>query len=370
MRLRQILKMLTQHVIYPFIYFINRWKKVEKNLIMLADAHHDTCPPHMQEIRNKLIEENYQVREFYRDVNKLGTLKGFISLAGFMSIYPKCGTVIICDNFLPIASCKKKKATTVIQLWHGCGAFKKFGYDASDDIPEGYKGNVYKNYDLVTVSGKACVPFFESAMRLEKVIKALGVSHTDRLFDTEYISKCRESFSRLYPEAAGKKVVLWAPTFRGNAHDGKLVGEDVIDSISKYEVFSDYYFVKSIHPHLIANEEKKVNAEAMNTEQLIVCADVLVTDYSSVFFEGLLTNIPIVFFAPDYDDYAKTRGFYIEYSNLPGQIVKNKDELISALQEKDSANFGDLREEFLNKYMLGCDGKATERVMEFIRRRM
>ena len=45
-------------------------------------------------------------------------------------------------------SCHKRKGTTVIQLWHGCGAFKRFGYDAKDDIPQFYKGNVYRNAPL------------------------------------------------------------------------------------------------------------------------------------------------------------------------------------------------------------------------------
>lgn len=365
-KLKQVLKMFIQHIVYPFIYFINKWKKVDTNLVMLADAHHETCPPHMQEIKRKLIEEKYEVREFFRDVNKLGSIKSFISLAGFMSIYPKCGTVIICDNFLPVASCKKKKTTKVIQLWHGCGAFKKFGYDAEDDIPKSYKGNVYKNYDLITVSGPACVPFFESAMKQKGVVKALGVCHTDRLYDAEYVKQCKDNFIKNYPEAAGKKVVLWTPTFRGNASDGKLFGETEIDAVSALEEFSEYYFIKSIHPHLKKKIGGNTEKTDVGTEQLICCADILITDYSSVFFETLLMDIPIIFFAPDYEVYASERGFYLEYEELPGVVAKNTEELKRAFEDINIEKYKDIRTTFIEKYMQNCDGKVCDRVTEFI----
>ena len=68
----------------------------------------------------------------------------------FMKLYAVSQTVVICDNFLPVASCRKRKGTKVIQLWHAGGALKKFGYDTADDIPAYYKGNVMANLPLVT----------------------------------------------------------------------------------------------------------------------------------------------------------------------------------------------------------------------------
>lgn len=360
--------MFSQHIIFPMIYFLNKWKKVDGKLVVLADAHHDSCPPHMLEIRDKLIEENYKVREYFVDISKLSSLRGLISLAGFMRIYPSCGTVIICDNFLPVASCRKKKETKVIQLWHGCGAFKKFGYDATYDIPKGYKGNVYRNYDLVTVSGKKCIPHFESAMNAYGKVLDTGVCHTDRLFDDKYIIGCKDRFAKYYPKAKGKKVLLWAPTFRGNAGMANLVGKAEIDKLGESDKLSDAYIIKSIHPHLL---EKK-DSEAMNTDELMVCVDVLITDYSSVFYEALLLGIPVIFFAPDYDKYSMDRGFYLEYNSLPGYVVTSFEELEKAVIKTISGEdeYKEIRDKFIGDYMLGCDGNATERVMSIISRRM
>ncbi|MDE6026247.1 MAG: CDP-glycerol glycerophosphotransferase family protein [Lachnospiraceae bacterium] len=365
-KLKQQFKMFSQHVIFPFVYNLNRGKKIDKTKVILADAHHEKCPPHMELLKKYLITSGLDFEEYYFDLSNMGTFSGMKKMIDFMKLYATAGTVVICDNFLPVSSCKKKKGTRVIQLWHGCGAFKRFGYDSSDDIPDGYKGNVYKNYDLVTVSGAACVPCFCSAMRLGlSAVKAFGVSATDKLFDRDYMEECKARFRYMFPDAVGKKVVLYAPTFRENAAEASLVGEEEIDELKKC---CDAYIIKSLHPHIIAGNIG--NELPMTTEELLCCADILITDYSSVFFEFLLLDRPIVFFALDYDKYAGDRGYYLDYNSLPGQIIKNVTgkEAVELLKMALEANdeYEASRQEFRNKYMEACDGHVTERLTEYI----
>ena len=242
-KLKQIIKMLFQHVIFPLIYNVNRGKRINDGLVVLADAHHSFCPPHMEEIRRALLQKGYNVREYFFDLGEINSWQGIKKMLGFMKDYPTFQTVIICDYFLPVAACNKKNGTTVIQLWHGSGAFKKFGHDTLDDIPKGYKGNVFKNMDIVTVSGDACIPHFKSAMGVNCNIVAEGVSHTDRLYDKEYISGCRDKFSYLYPDSRNRRVVLWAPTFRGNAAKAYMEGEELIEALSNDQEIRDEFFV-------------------------------------------------------------------------------------------------------------------------------
>lgn len=379
--IRQCFKMLCQHVIFPFLYFINRWRSLDRELIILADAHHDTCPPHMEALSRRLSGQRYRVIEWFMDSASAGTWTAFRYMAKFMKLYAQASYVFICDNYLPVSSCRKRRETKVIQLWHGCGAFKKFGYDTEEDIPKEYRGNVYKNYDLVTVSGDACVPFFCSAMRIPEqnaVVLPLGVSHTDRLFDADYIARCRDRFRYIYPDAAGKRVVLWAPTFRKNAARAELSGESYIDAlIGDKSLGEDIYIIKSLHPHL------KRGDSAMSTDELLVCADILITDYSSVFFEYLLLDRPIIFFAPDYGVYANSRGFYQIYDELPGYVVagngydKSHREMNVFLQEElaralvsviggQGARMKKLRDSYRANYMNLCDGNATVRILKYV----
>lgn len=389
--LKQIFKMLCQHVIFPFYYTINRWRPIDGELVVFADAHHDSCPPHMEQLRVRLAQEHYRVEEYFCDISKCGAWEGFRFMVRFMRLYAQAACVFICDNFLPAASCRKKRETKVVQLWHGCGAFKKFGYDAKDDIPAGYHGDVYRNYDLVTVSGDGCVEHFVSAMGIQKelpVVQPLGVSHTDRLFDEDYLEACRDKFRYAYPDAAGKTVLLWAPTFRGNAAQAELVGQDYIDALQGFPELSDQiYVIKSLHPHLQdgfqEDSGEKQNAVSMTTDELLVCADILITDYSSVFFEYLLFDRPIIFFAPDYRAYGKDRGFYQEYDALPGYVVKGsghdvkrkemnifmQEELRSAVKmalQGDTEDMRHMRERYKTLYMNACDGKATERLIGIV----
>lgn len=363
-RIRILFKMLCQHVIFPLVYFFNRLRPVDKKLIILADSHHDTCPEHMEYLRRYLMESDYRVEECFFNIYTVGKWEAFKRMVSFMAKYPTAGTVVICDYFLPIASCNKKKKTKVVQLWHGCGAFKKFGYNSKEDIPEGYVGDVHKNYSLVTVSGEGAIKPFETAMILgaENVIKPIGVSFTDRLYDENYIGLCRDRFRFEHPNAVGKKVILWAPTFRGNAKKKKRQQEQTPGEAYVNLLMEDdrYYVIKSLHPHM--HQENR-----MSTSELLCCADMLITDYSSVFFEYLLMDKPMIFFAPDFDTYRETRGFYLDYKTLPGIVLTLDTDLRPHVEEAfASDSFAEQRAAYRETYMSACDGCATKRIGDFI----
>lgn len=364
--IRMVFKMLCQHIIFPFVYFVNRFRPIDKKLVILADAHHDGCPEHMSYLRAKLMETDLKVEECFFNIYTIGKWEAFKQMVSFMAKYPTASTVVVCDYFLPVASCNKKKKTKVVQLWHGCGAFKKFGYNSKEDIPEGYHGNVHKNYSMVTVSGEAAVKPFETAMILgaDNVIKPIGVSFTDRLYDENYIGLCKDKFRFEHPDASGKQVILWAPTFRGNAKKKKdeinvTPGEAYVNLLAQDD---RYYVIKSLHPHLHKQG-------TMTTGELLCCADLLITDYSSVFFEYLLMDKPIIFFAPDYDVYSAGRGFYLDYKTLPGVVLTLDTDLRPHVEEAlENDEYSETRAEYRDRYMSACDGCATKRIVDYIKR--
>ena len=229
-QVKQTIKQAVQNIVLPVCYRANRGRVVDPKLVVFADAHHNSRPAAMELLYRRLKERgDFRVVEHYLDYGSAGAAAVAKHSMRFMQLYASAGFVVICDNFLPAASCDKREETKVIQLWHACGCYKKFGYDAKDDIPPDYHGaNVYRNADLVTVSGEAAVRAFASAMRLpESCVRPLGVSRTDLYFREKWIERCRKRFYEQYPDACGKKVVLWAPTFRGNAGMPELVALDL-----------------------------------------------------------------------------------------------------------------------------------------------
>lgn len=362
--------MTVQNIILPLVYFLSRSRPINNGLVIFADAHNDKCPVSMEGVLSKLKKDNnFRILEFYHDFSRCGSVRSLRYSIQFMRLYAKAEFVFICDNFLPVSACAKRKGTTVIQLWHACGAFKKFGYDTTGDIPKYYKGNVYKNYDLVTVSSDGCIEHFASAMRLDKgVFKALGVSRTDMYFDEDFIAKSKEGFYKENPKAKGKKVVLWAPTFRGNPADPYTEGGDAVERLADELLKSgEWYFVTKPHPHMkkpiVANTESNIP-----TEMLFPVSDLLITDYSSVIYEYALFKKPILIFAPDLEKYKSQRGFYIDLEKLPAEVITESEFLTQETVEKAVSQFdkNDITS-FIERYMTACDGSATNRIIDYIK---
>lgn len=368
-RVKQIIKMIFQQVILPVIYNIYAVKPVIPNTVILADAHHDEIPFSMLAIKDELMQHpELQITELYWNNSSCSVLGIFRNMACFMKKYATAETVIICDNFLPAASCRKRKGTSVIQLWHACGAFKKFGYDTSADIPSYYKGNVLANCDLVTVSSQICVKPFSSAMRLpEKAVRPVGVSRTDLYFNDTFNQACRNHFFSQYPNAQGKKIVLWVPTFRGNPGIASVKGLD--DILHARDQLKDtHYFIIKLHPHTQAHIEG-TNC-SISSEELLPVADVVITDYSSILFDAMIYKHPLVLFVPDLDEYLDNRGFYLDYNTLPGLRAQNLEQLLQILTDEDllHSSVNKVYTDFYDKYMASCDGHSTKRIINYIKK--
>ena len=368
-RVKQIIKMIFQQVILPVIYNIYAVKPVIPNTVILADAHHDEIPFSMLAIKDELMQHpELQITELYWNNSSCSVLGIFRNMACFMKKYATAETVIICDNFLPAASCQKRKGTSVIQLWHACGAFKKFGYDTSADIPSYYKGNVLANCDLVTVSSQICVKPFSSAMRLpEKAVRPVGVSRTDLYFNDTFNQACRNHFFSQYPNAQGKKIVLWVPTFRGNPGIASVKGLD--DILHARDQLKDtHYFIIKLHPHTQAHIEG-TNC-SISSEELLPVADVVITDYSSILFDAMIYKHPLSLFVPDLDEYLDNRGFYLDYNTLPGLRAQNLEQLLQILTDEDllHSSVNKVYTDFYDKYMASCDGHSTKRIINYIKK--
>ena len=362
--IRQIIKMIVQSIVLPLVYNVSKKKKIDDNLVIFADAHHRSVPFSMERMRDTFLNSEYNVVELYTDYQTESYITVVKSMMKFMKIYANAKYVFICDNFLPVSSCNRRQETQVIQLWHAGGLLKKYAYDTEDDIPKYYKGNVFKNYTLTTVSADCCIPVYIRAMKQEnETVKATGLSRTDCFFDEKYIEDCRREFYEKYPEAKGKKLILWAPTFRGKDLEPYVLGLEDVKKMQQ-ELGDDYYVVMKMHPHLDA-KEKLSNCD-ISTERILPIADMLIADYSSVIFDFTLYQKPIVLFVPDYDEFVSTRGLYIDLNEIPGPMVKDGNKLTeNVIKEFETFNKEEA-EAFYKKYMGACDGKATKRILKEI----
>ena len=272
--------------------------------------------------------------------------------------------------------------TKIVQLWHACGAFKKFGMSTADKIFGGSRREkerhpFYENLSLVTVSSAEVCWAYREAMVLDQtpdVVQPLGVSRTDVFFDATFLAEARAIVETAVPAISNRKVILYAPTFRG-----RVLQAESPDEMDLYEMMQqlgdDYVILMKHHPFVkerpVIDERCRQFAfdvtDEMEIEELLCTADICISDYSSLIFEYSLFQKPMIFFAYDLDEYFDHRGFYYDYDEMtPGPIVKDPHELIRAIREID-ADFDPAEViAFREKYMSACDGKATARIIDTI----
>ena len=326
--------------------------------------------------------------------DELGMDARFIGLGqhqgiSWITYYKKClalmeelataRAVFLCDACDVVSCVSLRPETKVAQLWHACGAFKKWGVSTANLKFGGTRKEIerhpfYKNLSLVTVSSSEVAWAYREAMMLEdtpEVVQALGVSRTDVFFDEDFLSDARIFVEQAVPQAASKKILLYAPTFRGHASEAK--GPDKLDiRAMKRRLAGEWVLLIKHHPfvkHPPAIPDDCRNFAFMvpdvPTEKLLCTADACISDYSSIVFEYSLFNKPMIFFAYDFDDYGDWRGFYYDYDEIaPGPVVKTSEELIDCLLHlEERFNEAEIAS-FRNKFMSACDGHATERICE------
>lgn len=370
--LRNILKMAVQNIILPAAYTVAKWRyRGEKNLYVFADAHHTKMPFSLEAMYNHVKKQGIEPVCHFYDYTHEGSVKSLLHAISFMNLLARAKYVFICNYFTPVSSGSKPVGTKIVQLNHFSGPLKKIGYATKDDIPSYYKGNVCKNYDLVSVSSEMYVPLLTQAMRQEPgAVQALGVSRSDAYFDEAWCEKCREDFYAQFPDARDKKILLWAPTFRGKASDPADLDNESMSRLQE-KLGDEWLVLIKHHPHddaTATNPRYRSNC-SISSEHLLPVVDFLITDYSTVVLDFFAFNRPFILYAPDLEEYEATRGFFVDYRSLTKNLTRDAEHLDDMVrtvyqqwQEGDTEDIDRCRELLTS----ACDGHATERILNWL----
>ncbi|WP_409295800.1 CDP-glycerol glycerophosphotransferase family protein [Peribacillus sp. SCS-26] len=284
---------------------------------------------------------------------------------------------IIDDYYFPVYAIKPRKGAEVIQLWHAAGAFKKFGlstvgtpFGPSQDYLEVIK--VHSNYSWAFASASGIIPYYAEAFGMENErILPLGVPRTDYFFQEEAAAAVRERFFHTFPELAGRRLILYAPTFRGKSHYQEAFHFPMDFERMKDELGPEYALLVHLHPYMDANVH--LGAEGFlyhikknfDINELMLVSDILLTDYSSVIFDYSLLQRPIAFIASDVEEYTAERDFYYPYESfIPGPLFTEDGPLIDWILEEtfDIEKVTEFRDRFFDYR----DGRASERIIDHL----
>ena len=277
--------------------------------------------------------------------------------------------LFVVDNaYLPVHVASHGSGTAVVQVWHAVGALKRFGADAARPLAEPERTFLHRHYDWVVSAGDASRVPWAAALRtpVERVLP-LGTPRTDFFFDASAVEVARARVLEAHPGLAGRKVVLYAPTFRGRGR-GKRPAAVLDATRLRAALPADHVLVLKTHPNLdpalvpTAGYDVVVDpAEEIN--ELLTLTDVLVTDYSSSIFEYALLRRPLVLLVGDLAEYEADPGLYLDYrTEMIGTQVADTDGVIAAIRGGDFDLSG--YDAFIARHLGGCDGRACERFVE------
>lgn len=370
---RNLAKMAVQNCVLPVAYWAaSRKYRGEKTLYVFADAHHTDLPFSLEAMYRHVEGLGITPVTHFYDYTHEGSVKSLRHAISFMEILAQAKYVFICDTFMPVSSGPKAPGTRIVQLNHFSGPFKRIGYATNDDVPGYYKGNVFKNYDLVTASSETYVPLLTQAMRQEAgIVQALGVSRSDVYFDPNWVETCKKEFYSQFPEAKNKKILLWAPTFRGKASSPDTLDNESLASLQD-KLGEDWLVLIKHHPHddATARDPRHRSNCAISSERLLPVVDLLITDYSTVVLDYLAFDRPFILYAPDLDEYEASRGFFIDYRSLTENLTTTADGLDRMVRSVYDRWLDGDREDirhFRRIFTAACDGHATERILDHIR---
>lgn len=283
---------------------------------------------------------------------------------------------IFVDNYYGfLAVTHFKSNVNCVQLWHAAGAIKQFGLkDPSNDVRNNRAMDrfekVYNRFDHVVVGSEKMTSIFKDSFGIpnERILRS-GIPRTDFFFDTITKKRAEQSLSDTYPLIQGKKIILYAPTYRD---DQLHVSNTALDIKHMHEQLKDdYVLLLRLHPAMkvsLNNDYPDFVIDVSSDHylnHLLVITDVLITDYSSIPFEFSLLNRPMVFFAYDLEGYTKSRGFWEDYEGLvPGPIVRDTASLVRCI-EADDFDLAKVRS-FAQQWNQYSRGNSSEQLIQAI----
>ena len=278
---------------------------------------------------------------------------------------------------------RKKEGQISINTWHGV-PIKHMGFDTPPlGIPR-FK-NVIRQFmalDYLISPNPHTTKVMTGAYKLHNLFQGeileYGYPRMDATVADQFDVDRQSVLGKNIQLDLTKPIVIYMPTWRGGTSKQAIDGvEVVVQEVLglKERIRAHYNILVKVHPFLFEYVKDDVRLKGFlisdfcDPNEVLAAVDVMIADYSSVFFDFIPTRKPIVYYMKDRDEYEGSRGLYLSPDHLPGTVVYQLDELAKTLEDLLSTDLTDqtqVRDEFISKYSILDDGYATQRVVEHI----
>lgn len=295
-----------------------------------------------------------------------------VQLAWQMGI---ANTILIDDYFDVLKDLGDRDTQKIIQLWHAGSGFKSVGYSRFGQYGSPQLRHPHRTYSFAIAGSQQLRDVYSEAFGIEREsVIATGLPRIDGFLREGRAEEYLAEFERDFPDAKGKRKVLFAPTFRGWDDSDAYYDYDVLDFAALYEacgedsvvLFRQHHFISDPAPIPAEFRDRLIDvASCPDTNDLMLISAVLITDYSSVIYEYSLLERPMIFFAYDVDTYSATRGFHRDYREAaPGSIATTFEHLLSLLREPSLSV--EKSKEFVKENFDYVDTNNSDRVIDWL----
>ncbi len=376
------------------VYYICRIFPIKKTKIVMwtfeGSGGYACSPKYVAEEilrRNQVGETNFEIVWLVNDWNKefpAGIRKVKSTL--WSRAYHLSTAKFWIANTRTFYGAKKRKGTKYFQTWHGSISLKPIGKCRGDKFSKIAYLVSKSDSDMIdyVLSGSHwCTNMWRDGLIYDGEIKETGSPRCDVLFSD--VEKKHIQLRKEYGIPTNAKICLYAPTFRGGSQSTQrsvnigvvsLEFNRLIAALEKKFDGTWYVFLR-LHPQLAAFmkefpvSEKSSRlidvSQRSDMAEILAATDAIITDYSTIIFEGFLTGQPGFIYADDLDDYIADRGtLMFDLDEIPFPVAQNNENLIKNIVDFDAEDYRKKVSQFIEKVGILEDGLASRNVVELM----
>lgn len=299
-----------------------------------------------ERIKERGLDKKYKINYSFSKTLQQSKWKTFLTWSRLLWLISK-QDIIFVDDYVPIfKTIHLQRNTRLVQLWHAGVGFKSVGYSRFGRSGSPFPlDSCHRQYTNAVVGGKGLINVYEEVFGIPAdSILPYGLSRLDGYMDPDRIADFKKEFYGRYPQLKEKKIILFAPTYRGKTQDEAYYPSEWIKPEQIRELCGDeYVFAYKMHPFITErvvideadssfiydfSDEKDIN-------ELFYVTEILITDFSSNIYEFSLQKKPIIFYAPDKDFYQLTRGVHRTLDEAPGVVCERFEDVIKTVREQN-----------------------------------
>lgn len=287
-----------------------------------------------------------------------------MSLAYFY--YLATAKIIVTNQRLP-SFYHKRKQQRYIQTWHSSLRLKKIEKDAFDFLPQSYRQKALRDSsmcDLLLSGCRTSTDIMNQAFWYDGRISEAGTPRNDVLVNEWRRKITGKQVKNKLGLSEDEQLAVIAPTFRQHGQPS-LPNAEHLKRVLHQSFGGKWQTLIRLHPHIRASETAgyRRTDEIEDMQELLAAASIVITDYSSLMFDFMLTAKPLLLYTPDLDTYSQAeRGFYFTFQELPFPIIRDESQLVEVLSNWSQSAYEKKRQAFLEKHVFFETGNASETI--------